>query len=174
MAVVEAIFNIFGVIIIWIRENLLIIQISSLFISSVLLVLIIFFIVKTNMLSEEIEHFISVLGSKDLSRRRSLKAWKQIQKRLKTGQANQLKLAVLEADRILNEILKMAGWPGKNLDERLEQAGPVELSNLEEIRQAHKLRNRIANEPNFIITPNEAGLIVEIYKKVFQELNLIE
>lgn len=158
----------------WIRENLLAIQIISLFVSSILLFLIIFFIVKTNLLSSEIEHFISVLGSKDLSKRRSLKAWRQIQNRLRTKQANQLKLAVLEADRILNEILKMAGWPGKNLDERLEQADPAELPNLEEVRQAHKLRNRIANEPDFIITPNEAGIIIEIYKKAFQELNLIE
>ncbi len=170
----DIILSVLSPIIIWIRENLLAIQIISLFISSILLFLIIFFIIKTNLLGSEIEHFISVLGSKDLSKRRSLKAWKQIQKRLRTKQTNQLKLAVLEADRILNEILKMAGWPGKNLDERLEQADTAELPNLEEVRQAHKLRNRIANEPDFIITPNEAGIIIEIYKKTFQDLNLIE
>ena len=37
-----------------------------------------------------------------------------------------------------------------------------------------KLKNRIANEPDFSITPDEAGIIIEIYKKTFQDLNLIE
>jgi hypothetical protein len=68
----------------------------------------------------------------------------------------------------------MAGYQGKNPDERLSQITPVELSNIEEIKQAHKLRNRITSEPDFILTLNEAGIIIDIYKKAFQELNLIK
>lgn len=117
---------------------------------------------------------MDVFHNKDIGKRRSLKAWKQIQKRLKTKEPDQLKLAVFEADRILNEILKMSGYPGKNLDERLEIITFAQISNIEEIRQAHKLRDRIVSEPAFNITPNETAIIIEIYKKVFQELNLIE
>jgi hypothetical protein len=68
----------------------------------------------------------------------------------------------------------MAGYLGKNLDERLEQANSAQISNIEELRQAHKLKNRLVSEPDFIITSNEAKIIIDIYKKTFQGLNLIE
>jgi len=158
----------------FISENLLAIQLISFFISAVLLGFTIYFLVKINLIGEEVEHYLGVLAGADVSKRRTLKAWKQIQKRLKTKKESQLKLAILEADQILNEILRMAGYPGKNLDERLEQINSAQLSNIEEIKQAHKLKNRIVSEPDFIITPNEAGIIIDIYKKAFQELNLIE
>ena len=155
-------------------ENLLFFQIISFFISVVLLGFIIYFIVKLNIIGEKIEHFIDVLGAKNISKRRTLKAWKQIQKRLKTGELNQLKLAVLEADRVLYEIFKMIDYPGKNFDEILEKITEIQLSNIKEIRHVHKLRHRIAAEPDFQISANEAEMAIEIYKRAFQELKLIE
>jgi len=158
----------------FIIENLLLLQIISLIISSILLFLSIYFIVKSGIIGRDIEHFLGVLTAKDIGKRRSLKSWKQIQKRLRTGEADQLKLAVFESDRILNEILRMAGYPGKSIEECLGQISPEQISNIEELRQAHKLKNRLVSEPDFSITKSEAGIIIDIYKKAFQELNLIE
>lgn len=155
-------------------ENLLVFQIVSLFVSTVLLGFIIYFVAKLNIIGEKIENFIDVLGAKDISKRRTLKVWKQIQKRLKTGEFNQLKLAVLEADRVLYEILKMIDYQSKNFDEILEKITEIQLSNIKEIRLAHKLRHRIAAEPDFHISANEAEMAIEIYKRAFQELKLIE
>lgn len=155
-------------------ENLLALQLISFFISTILLGFTIYFLVKINLIGEGVEHYLGVVAGADVSKRRTLKAWKQIQKRLKTKKESQLKLAVLEADQILNEILRMAGYQGKNLDERLSQITPAELCNIEEIKQAHKLKNRIVSEADFIIASNEAEIIIDIYKKAFQELNLIE
>jgi len=158
----------------FISDNLLIIQIVSFLISSILLGLIIFFISKTDVFSEPFEHFFDVLGKVDMPKRRTIKGWKEIKHKLKSGKVDDLKSAILEADKILADILRMAGYPGKDLDERLEQMAPGEFSNLEELKQAHKFRGRITNEPDFTISLNEAQVIIEIYKKVFQELNLIE
>lgn len=155
-------------------EKLLFFQIISLFISTILLGFIIYFIAKLNIIGEKIESFIDVLGAKDISKRRTLKAWKRIQKRLKTGELNQLKLAILEADRVLYEILKMIDYQVKNFDEILEKITEIQLSNIKEIRHVHKLRHRIASEPDFQISANEVEMAIEIYKKAFQELNLIE
>jgi hypothetical protein len=149
-------------------------QIVSLFISLIFLSFIIYFIAKLNIIGDKIEYYLDILGAKNISKRRTLKAWKQIQKRLKTGEANQLKLAILECDRILHEIFKMAGYRGENLDEIFEQITETQISNVKEIRQVHKLRHRIANEPDFILSQNEAIIAVEIYKKTFQELGLID
>lgn len=161
-------------IIIFFIDNLLIFQIISFLISTILLSFTIYFIVKLNIVGEKIESFIDVLGAKDISKRRIFKAWEQIQRRLKTGELNQLKLAILEADRILFEILKMSGYQGKNMDEIFEQITEAQISNIKEVQQVHKLRHRISTEPDFNLTQNEAEIAVEIYKKAFQELKLIE
>lgn len=158
----------------FILDNLLLIQFISLFISGILLFFVIYFLVKINIIGEEIEHYLGVVSGADISKRRTLKAWKQIQKRLKIKKESQLKLAILEADQILNEILRMSGYQGRNLGERLSQIMPAQLCNIEEVKQAHKLKNRIVSEPDFSIAPNEAEMIIEIYKKAFRELNLIE
>ncbi|MDP3014946.1 MAG: hypothetical protein Q8N28_00770 [bacterium] len=155
-------------------ENLLVFQIVSLFVSTILLSFIIYFIAKLNIIGEKIENFIDVLGAKDISKRRTLKAWKQIQRRLKTGELNQLKLAILEADKVLYEVLKMIDYQAKNFDEILEKITEIQLSNIKEIRHIHKLRHRIASEPDFQISVNEAEMAIEIYKRAFQELKLIE
>lgn len=156
-------------------ENLLLIQFIILFVSGILVIFCVYYIVRINIFREGLEHFIDVFASrKNIGRRRILRGWSQILKKMKTRKPEYLKSAIFEADRILNEILRMSGYPGKNPDERLELADSNQISNIEELRQAHKFRNRIASEPDLIITLNEAGMIIEIYKKAFQELNLIQ
>jgi hypothetical protein len=154
-------------------ENLLLIQFIIVFVSGILLFFSVYYLVRTNLIGDRMEHFMDVFHNEDIGKRRSLKAWNQIQRRLKTKESDQLKLAVLEADKVLDEILRMSGYPGRNLDERLDKITFAQISNIEELRQAHKLRDRIVSEPAFGITPNEAAIIIEIYKKVFKDFDLI-
>ena len=144
------------------------------FISFVLFWLIVYYIARLNLIGERVESFFDVIGKEELSRRRAVKAWKQIQKRLKIGGEAQLKLAIIEADKILDEILKKSGYQGENMSDRLKQITPAQISNIEEIWQAHKIRNRIVHEPDFSILSNEAENIIEIYEKTFKESGLID
>lgn len=156
------------------QENLLTLQIISFFISVILLFFVVYFIVKLNIVGEKVDEFADILGKADISRRRSLKAWKQIQKRLKTKNDVQIKLAVIETDRIFDEILKKSGYKGETADERLKQVSAEQISNINEILQARRIRNRIASEPDFKLTPGEAESVIEIYKRAFQESGLID
>ena len=157
----------------FIIEHLLLLKFISLLISSVLIGFTIYFIIKLNFVGDTIEHYFDVLSSKGMTHRRSIRAWRMIQKRLNSGEESEFKTAILEADRILNDILKMAGYPGKNLEERLTQITSAQLSNIEEIQQVHKLHDRIVSESDFPISLNEARVAIEIYKKSFQEMKLI-
>ncbi len=158
----------------FIAENLLLLQFISLVISTVLIGFVIYFIIKLNFMGNTIEHYVDVFSSKGITHRRGIKAWKRIQKMLASGDESEFKKAILEADRILNDILKMAGYSGINLDERLTQMTPAQLLNIEEIRQVHKLHNKIVSEQDFLISLGEAQVAMAIYKKAFQELKLIE
>ena len=157
-----------------IEENLLLLQFISLVISTVLVGFTVYFIIKLNFVGDAFEHYVDVLSSKGITHRRGIKAWRKIQKRLASGDEAEFKTAILEADRILNDILKMAGYPGINLDERLAQIDSAQLSNVEEIQQVHKLHDKIVSEQDFPISLGEAQVAMAIYEKAFRELKLIE
>lgn len=54
-------------------------------------------------------------------------------------------LAILEADKLLDQALKAAGYPGQTMGDRLKDARSAFRSN-DHVWQAHKLRNRLAHE----------------------------
>jgi len=150
------------------------IKFFSLIISGLLLWGIIFFMTKSNFINLKIEQYMDILRIGNLSRRRSVRAWQQIKKKLDLGDEANLKLAIIEADKILDELLKISGYMGENMDERLEQLDSAKLSNISDVWSAHKICSRISQEPDFHINKQEAELIINIYKKSFQELGLID
>jgi len=155
-------------------QYLLIFKLISFFISMGLLALIVFFLMHTETVSGPIDHFSDVLGFRDISRSRAIKAWKQIKEKLGSGDKKQWKQAVVEADAIFDEALRISGYNGKDFNERLEAADHVRFFNIsvEEIKEAHRLKDRIVSDPDFSIELNEAEVIVRMYKSACQELSL--
>lgn len=83
------------------------------------------------------------------------------------------KLAIIEADIILDEILKEAGYGGISLGERLKSISPSQLESLDDAWQAHKVRNQIAHGgADFILTQRLAQDTIKQYRRVFYELGL--
>lgn len=83
------------------------------------------------------------------------------------------KLAIIEADIILDELLKEAGYGGISLGERLRSISPTQLESLDDAWQAHKVRNQIAHGgADFILTQRLAQDTIKQYRRVFYELGL--
>lgn len=150
------------------------IKFISLIISGLLFLGIIYCVKKLAFVNSKIEQYMDILGTGNLSKHRSIRGWRQIQKRLRLGDEENLKLAISEADKILDELLKISGYLGKNMDERLEQITQARLSNASDVWSAHKIQQRILKEEDFHINKQEAELIINIYKKSFQEFGLID
>jgi len=157
----------------YLEPNLWWLEIVSLLLSALFLWGIVYIINKTNYLETKREQFLDVLGGGRVSRRRSLRAWKQIQKRMESEEQSQWKLAILEADHILDEILKMSGYLGIRMEEKLELITPAQLANVDDVKNAHVVRDRIAKDPTYEITHEEAKEVISIYQQSFKELNLI-
>ena len=155
------------------EPNLLWLQFISVFLSALFLWGIIYIIRKTNYLEVKREQFLDILGKGHVSRHRSLRGWMQIQKRMQANESNQWKLAILEADHILNEILKMSGYLGSRLEDKLEIITTAQLANVEDVKRAHGIRDKISKDPAFEVTKEEADVVINIYKESFKELNLI-
>ncbi len=86
---------------------------------------------------------------------------------------NDWKLAIIEADVILDEALKQIGYAGGSLGERLKSISTTQLSTLNEAWEAHKVRNRIAHEgADFVLTKRIAEETINRYRRVFNELGV--
>ena len=102
------------------------------------------------------------------------KRQRKIIKRLKTKDTAQWKLAINEADKIIDEIIKYMNIKAEMMDERLEQVNASQLSNIEEIKNAHQISVTIKRNPEFELNHNEAVRLIKIYEKAFREFNLID
>ncbi|MEK7462133.1 MAG: hypothetical protein AAB618_01000 [Patescibacteria group bacterium] len=86
---------------------------------------------------------------------------------------NDWKLAIIEADIILDDALKSLGYAGGSLGERLKSISTTQLSTLDEAWEAHKVRNRIAHEgADFVLTKRIAEDTINRYRRVFNELGV--
>jgi len=86
---------------------------------------------------------------------------------------NDWKLAIIEADIVLDDILKEKGYAGNSLSERLKSISPNQLESLQDAWEAHKVRNRIAHEgTDFILTQRLAQETVNRYQRVFTEFGV--
>ncbi len=83
------------------------------------------------------------------------------------------KLAIIEADIILDGLLKERGYAGNSLGERLRSITPSQLSSVDDAWEAHKIRNKIAHEgADFILTKRVAEETVGRYRRVFAEFGI--
>jgi len=98
------------------------------------------------------------------------KDWAKITARLETGLESEWKLAIIEVDLILNGILMKIGFGGETLGEKLDRLTAATLPNLQQIREAHKIRNNIVHDPDYRVSLDEAKRVVAIYEQALRDL----
>jgi len=135
---------------------------------------IVYSVVKSNVVILKLERLVDVLGAGNLARMRSLRGWRRIQKNMKSDKMADWKTAISDADKILDDVLKMSGLQGETIDDRFNQVTDELISNANQIREAHRLRMRIEKEPELVFRKEDALAAVFIYQRAFEELKLID
>ena len=156
----------------WVEANLGTLQTISFFISIVLVIGTIYALIKSGYFNYKTERLMDALMVGDLPRRRSIKGWQEIMKKMGSKKEEDWQAALIIADNILGEVLKLAGYYGKNLTDRLDNITPAQMSTIEELRQAHQLTKR-ARQDDFSAEKTEISEAIYIYRKTFQELRLL-
>ena len=101
-------------------------------------------------------------------------SWQKILSRLKQSDEANLRLALIEADNIFDGLLKLMGLPGESMADRLKYLNSAQVSNIEEIWQAHKLRNQLVHGSEYPIARSEIEFGVRAYEKALKELKFID
>ncbi|MFH1714468.1 MAG: hypothetical protein ABH831_02660 [Candidatus Nealsonbacteria bacterium] len=102
--------------------------------------------------------------------KKMVKAWEKIKSRLDTGLESEYKLAVIEADSLLDDILRRMSYGGENLGERLEKLTSATLPDIEEIKEGHKARTNILHNPDYTLSQDEASKILSAFEKALESI----
>lgn len=98
--------------------------------------------------------------------------WKEIERMAEeTGEMNR-KVAVLEADKLLDHALKALAMPGDTLGERLKFA-QYKYPDLRDVWWAHKIRNQLAHEASYHLDAGMARNAIRSFRKALTRLGAI-
>jgi len=100
--------------------------------------------------------------------------WNTVLRYLFSVNESDWKLAIIEADSMLDLLLDQLGFKGENLGEKLKSADRETFHNLSSAWEVHVVRNRIAHEgQQFELTQHEAKRLVALYEQIFREFGYI-
>jgi hypothetical protein len=99
--------------------------------------------------------------------------WQSVLRLATSNNPSDWKLAIIEADVILDMMTYMQGFPGATLGERLKNADPGYFKTLKYAKQAHHMRNQIAHEGDLQLTPRDVNQTIRMYEAVFDEYKYI-
>lgn len=99
-------------------------------------------------------------------------SWLQIERQLVRGEESSYHLAILNADKLLDQALRQRGVKGATMGERMKSANNG-WSNANAVWSAHKLRNRIAHEPNVKVEYNDTRRAMMAYRQALKDVGAI-
>lgn len=100
--------------------------------------------------------------------------WAMVVEHISSTKEGDWRIAIIEADSMLDALTKKMGLIGNDLGDRLRNAPTGDFQTLDNAWEAHRLRNRIAHEGlKFKLEYRDAKKAIEQYELVFNEFGLI-
>jgi len=111
-------------------------------------------------------------GAKNLDVERYRTSWLTIEQQLVKSEESSFHLVVLNADKLLDQALRQRGYKGNTMGERMKSARDT-WSSANNVWTAHKLRNRIAHEPDVTVGYDNARRALSAYKQALKDVGAI-
>lgn len=96
--------------------------------------------------------------------------WQGVLGHINSNNESDWKLAIIEADKLADNLLIQKEYKGESMAERLVSVEKDELRSIDLLWEAHKIRNRIAHKTGFKLSHPEATRAVSYYKEALEEL----
>lgn len=115
------------------------------------------------------------LHIEEIEAKEKMVQWQVVLNHINSESPAEWKLAILEADNMLDSILESEGYRGETIGEKLKVVEPGDLASYNEAWEAHKVRNQIAHEgaATMDFSKKMARDTIGKFEKVFKELGYI-
>ncbi len=98
--------------------------------------------------------------------------WLKVERQLVKDNESSYHLAILNADKLLDQALRQRGIKGSTMGERMKSAQTM-WSNASNVWNAHKIRNRIAHEPDVKVRFDDTRRALAAYKQALKDVGAI-
>lgn len=100
-------------------------------------------------------------------------SWERVLDYIDSFNESDWKLAIIESDIMLGELLDKLSLPGETIGEKLKLIEKSDFTTIENAWDAHKVRNQISHEGDFKLTQREARRVIDLYRSIFDEFEII-
>lgn len=144
-------------------------------ISAVLLYGIVVLMARTHFLKKKMERMKEIVSPAfKLPKSRITKQWEKIMRRLESANEAEYKMALIEADKLFDDILVRIGYKGDTMADRLKQLDASRFANIQQIWNSHKTRNALVHDPFFHLNQTDAQKAVAAYETSLKDLEAID
>lgn len=110
-----------------------------------------------------------------LSKVEMKKQWDKVEQRLGSGNPSEYKVAILEADAIVEGILKDTGYDsGADMAQKIEMLRVTQPDDAAMIDEVHRIRNRIVFEQDFHLDHAQTEKALETYKSYLKKFDYFQ
>lgn len=100
--------------------------------------------------------------------------WNRVLEQVHSDNEQAWRLAILEADIMLNELLDVLGYRGETMAEKMKQIDRTRFHTVDLAWEAHGIRNQIAHQGLAKkLDSREARRTIMLYEKVFKEFSFV-
>jgi hypothetical protein len=100
--------------------------------------------------------------------------WQRVLAHIHSPNPSDWRLAILEADIMLEEMMDIQGYRGETLADKLKSVERSDFLTLDSAWEAHRVRNDIAHVGgDLALSEREAKRVIDLYRKVFDEFRYI-
>ena len=122
---------------------------------------------------EEEEELGEIIVAKGTAEKKKEK-WNQLVDLASSENESDWRLAIIEADTMLDDMVDAMGYKGEGLGEKLKQIEKSDFNTLDKAWEAHKIRNGVAHDgSDYALTQREVRRVIDLYKQVFEEFEFI-
>lgn len=155
-------------------------QVVSLFVSFLLVLGIIYSLMRINHIrAKEKERYEGAVVAASMAapvRQMPVRneRWEHVLKLAESDSETDWRLAIIEADIILDELVSRMQYPGETLGEKLKGVERSDFLTIDNAWEAHKVRNEIAHSGSgFVLSRRLVDKTINNFKLVFEEFHFI-
>ena len=101
--------------------------------------------------------------------------WNRVIEQAASDTPEKQRLAILEADIMLNELLDIQAYRGETIADKMKHVDRADFNTIDIAWEAHKARNAIAHEgAAHTLSPRDVRKVIDMYERVFREFHFIQ
>lgn len=118
-----------------------------------------------------LQSFTDFISLQSFGVREINKRWKKIIKKTESGKESEYKLAIIEADDFLRQILEEKGTEEETFEELVNISKKI-IPNFEDILSAHSIRNSIVYDSDYGLDLEKAKKILSYYENAIKNISV--